>query len=103
MALSSAEKQRNYRARKREERDVAQRATALIPLAEHEAELERRKAKVAEWRDRQIEKHRSLEAELEAARGEIARLEEELASSGKRCPVHHTELACRECSCGEDY
>jgi hypothetical protein len=75
MAKTNAERQRDWRRRQRER---------MIPADAFEAW----KAETRRWG--------------EAARDEIARLEEELASSGSRCPRHRIALECRECSRGED-
>ncbi len=103
MALSNAEKQRDYRRRQRERREAARSAVAMMPVAEHEAKTEQHKVRVAQRLEREAAARQLLEAELESARDAIARLEEKLEQSGNLCPVHHTELACRECSRGEDY
>jgi uncharacterized protein with PIN domain len=67
-----------------------------MPVAEHEAKLERYKARVTEWRD-------SLEAEISRLADELEAAREELARQGKRCPACGGELACPQCYRGDDF
>jgi hypothetical protein len=107
MALSNAEKQRNWRQREREKQEAARRVTAVMPVAEHEEKLERYKARVAAWRDKQLEAYRAIEAEVSRLAGELEAAHEELAATqiehGKRCQTCGGELACPRCYRGEDF
>jgi hypothetical protein len=97
MALSNAEKQRNWRAREREKREAARRATAVMPVAEHDEKVAQIKARVETWKAGETGKRQELEAEVSRLADEVARLEEELTRSGRRCRVHGIELECRLC------
>jgi hypothetical protein len=101
MALSNAEKQRNWRQREREKREAARRATAVMPVAEHEEKLERYKARVASWRDSQLEVRQALEAEVSRLTDELEAAHADLVHTGKRCKACGGELACPPCSRGQ--
>jgi hypothetical protein len=103
MALSNAEKQRNWRAREREKREAARRATAVMPVAEHDEKVAQIKARVETWKAGETGKRRELEAEVSRLADEVARLEEELTRSGRRCPACGGELACPRCWQGDDF
>lgn len=88
MALTDAERARNYRARKREARGIV----ATMPVAEHEAFKEQAR--------QLLEQYRALIAGLEA---ENAELREDLEKVGKRCATHGREKLCPDCTRGDYY
>jgi hypothetical protein len=89
MAKTDAERQRDYRRRKAEEREAARRA-------EHKREL-------ADIASRFEEGFRELEAERDAAVRELERLRGELAKYARPCTAHQrsAEFIARCANCGQ--
>jgi hypothetical protein len=98
VAKSNAERQRDFRGRQREKHEADRRATAVMPVAEHEAKLERYKARVAEWRDSQLEVRQALEAEISRLSDALGAAHADLVSIGKCCPACGGPLACPACA-----